>query len=118
MTEMMKKIMFLIVSLLLVSCVYTANDTKAKQKDIAAPIKSEEQAGVHEVGTILFNDLEGGFWGFLGDSGVRYEPMNLPNEFKVQGVKVRIMGRRLEDVGSLHMWGDILEIQSIERLTD
>ncbi|MHC4260864.1 MAG: hypothetical protein ACYSTF_10720 [Planctomycetota bacterium] len=68
-------------------------------------------------GTVRYIDLEGGFFGIVGDNGVHYEPHNLPPEFAVDGLRVifRAVGEdRVQCI--IPMWGKIVRIIWIERL--
>ena len=40
-------------------------------------------------GTVVFEDLEGGVWGIVGDDGMRYQVMNkLPKSVRSAGVSI------------------------------
>lgn len=43
-------------------------------------------------GTVQYTDLEGGHWFLLDDSGETYDPMNLPDGFKVEGKAIQFSG--------------------------
>ena len=65
-------------------------------------------------GIIKYITLEGGFYGIIGDDGVNYDPINLPDNFRIDGLKVVLTAIRREDLCSFHMWGIIIEIISIQ----
>jgi len=67
-------------------------------------------------GTVVFVSIEGGFYGIKGDDGRNYDPVNLPEEFRKDGLRVRYDVRELKDRASFHMWGTMVEIVHIERL--
>ena len=67
-------------------------------------------------GTVVFLSIEGGFYGIKGDNGKNYDPVNLPREFRKNGLRVRYEVRELRDRASVHMWGTIVEIVHIEEL--
>jgi len=67
-------------------------------------------------GTIKFIYLEGGFYGIIGDNGDHYDPINLNQEFQVDGLRVRFEAKIRDDLASFHMWGTIIEIIKIEKL--
>ena len=64
-------------------------------------------------GTVVKNDLEGGFFAIEGNDGKTYEPINLPEAFKEDGMRVKATVRIRSDIGSIHMVGDIVEIVDI-----
>ena len=65
-------------------------------------------------GTVVKKDLEGGFFAIDGDDGKTYEPLNLPEAFKNSGMRIKATVRVRDDVGSIRMVGDIVEIEDIE----
>lgn len=69
---------------------------------------------VAETGTVVYNGLEGGFYGIVGDSGSRFDPIGLAPEFQKAGLRVRFQARAHDDMASFHMWGTMIEIESIE----
>ena len=68
---------------------------------------------VSGTGTVLWYALEGGFFAIRGDDGKVYDPINLPAAFKRDGVKVRFSAKVRRDMMSIHMVGEIVEIQQI-----
>jgi hypothetical protein len=66
-------------------------------------------------GTVRFISLEGGFYGIVADDGTRYEPVNLKEEFRVDGLRVRFTAKPAMDQVSFQMWGLRIEILTIER---
>ena len=71
---------------------------------------------VHEKGTVVHLYFEGGFYGIVGDDGKNYDPIGLPPEFKVDGLRVRFAAN-FTHLMSYHMWGYIVRLISIERLS-
>ena len=67
-------------------------------------------------GTVVYQELEGGFWGIVGDDQMQYEPVSeLPRAVQVNNSRVEAL---LEpaDVISFKMWGQPVYIRSIKRL--
>ena len=67
-------------------------------------------------GTIKYLKFEGGFYGIIGDDGNHYKPIKLAEEFKKDGLKVRIEARERKGIISIHMWGKNVEILKIETI--
>lgn len=80
------------------------------KKTVAAPADV-----ISGTGTIKQVGVEGGFFGIVGDDGQNYDPQNLPEDFKVDGQKVRFQLRKSENQASFHMWGIIVEVVKIEK---
>jgi len=60
---------------------------------------------VNGSGTIQFNDFEGGFYGFVSDDDEKYVPINLPEEFEKEGIRIKYTLKILEDQPSIYQWG-------------
>ena len=68
------------------------------------------------VGTITFFDLEGGFYGLVADDGARYDPLNLDEAFRQDGLRVRFRAKLRTGVMTIRQWGKPVEIQEMSRL--
>lgn len=73
-------------------------------------------SSVSGTGTIRFIDLEGGFYGIEGDNGKKYDPMNLADEFKQDGLRVNFVADEKNNAASTHMWGTMVEIRKIKKI--
>jgi inhibitor of cysteine peptidase len=73
-------------------------------------------------GTIVYNDFEGGFYGIVSDSFIpgypinHLDPINLPQEFKEDGLRVWFKVRLRPDLYSFHMWGVMVEILEMHKI--
>jgi hypothetical protein len=76
----------------------------------------DKTSNISRTGTVKFNDFEGGFYGIISDAGEHYDPINLGKEFQVDGLRVRFEAKIRKDLGSIHMWGTLIEIIKIEKL--
>jgi hypothetical protein len=65
-------------------------------------------------GTVVFIEIEGGFFALRTDAGTTYEPVNLPERFAVNKMPVRVTARTRADLGSYRMVGPIIEIRTME----
>jgi hypothetical protein len=65
------------------------------------------------VGIIRRLPLEGGFYAIVGSDGVTYDPMNLPAEFRQDGLAVEAVARRRPDRLGTHQMGQIVELERI-----
>lgn len=70
---------------------------------------------VSGTGTIVYQNLEGGFYGIVGDDGANYLPLNLPDEFAQDNLSVTFTGIVQRDVATIQQWGtpfELIEISS------
>jgi len=88
-----------VVAVFATACIFSSDDEMAKGK-----------------GTVVYLDLEGGFYGIVADNGKRYDPINLPKEFQQDGLRVSFEAKIRDDLASFHMWGQLVEIIKINRL--
>lgn len=71
---------------------------------------------IEGTGEIKYNDFEGGFYGIVADDGEKYDPINLPIDLELDGIRVKYTLKTLENQSSIHMWGIVVEIIEIEKL--
>jgi len=71
---------------------------------------------INGTGIILFQDLEGGAYIIKDDSGHHYQPLSLPPDFKINGTRVSYQLHPVQDIVSIIMSGDPVEVISIEQV--
>lgn len=111
-------------ALLLAACAPSPPDpavARADPRDPDPPDVSLEDEPVPEdvvsaVGVVTYVDLEGGFYGIVVGDSARYNPTNLDPEFQEDGLEVRFRGRIQEDVMTIQMWGQPIELIEIMRM--
>jgi heat shock protein HslJ len=67
-------------------------------------------------GTVRWRELEGGFYAIDADDGRKFEPLNLSRDFRVDGLRVRVIAKPRPDMASIRMYGTPIEIVRISRL--
>lgn len=68
-------------------------------------------------GTVVYNDIEGGFWGLLSNDGRRFAPVNpLPESLQKQGKRIKARLSPVQVLSSLQ-WGEHVEIEHIEAIS-
>lgn len=75
------------------------------------PLRSDPRAVVNA--TVQFASIEGGCWTLRVSQSVSYLPLNLPDQFRTDGLQVRVDLLRRDDYGSVCMLGPVVEILSI-----
>jgi len=63
---------------------------------------------------VRFVNIGNGCWVLSNKLGHRYEPMQLAEEFRQEGLQVLVKFRSRADVGSVCMLRDVIEIDEIE----
>ncbi len=102
---MNKKRAFILLSLFLLFFLFTQNCSNPWSVEIIAGR-----------GRIVFLGFEGGFFGIEADNGEHYDPIDLPENYAVEGLRVKFIVKILSDVYSVHMWGYVAEVISIKKI--
>ena len=66
----------------------------------------------NERGTVIL----GLCWLIVNDDGMKYEPINLDAEFRIEDLSVKFEFKRRTDLGSICMQGRMIELIKIEKL--
>lgn len=64
------------------------------------------------IGQVQYVALEGGFYGIISEDGQQYFPVNMPQQYKAHGTRVRCTLVVLKDAATLAMWGIPVRITS------
>jgi inhibitor of cysteine peptidase len=67
-------------------------------------------------GTVTHQDLEGGFFGIIGDDGKKYDPLNLDAKYQKDGLRVAFQATEAQGMVSIHMWGTVVNLDFIEEI--
>lgn len=57
-----------------------------------------------------------GFWGIVAKDGTEYRAVNMPQQYKEEGVSIECLAEKLEDVSDMYMWGTIIRIISFKTI--
>jgi hypothetical protein len=69
------------------------------------------------VGTVSYQDIGTGFWGITDTQGNKWRPVNMPEQLKVEGSRVRCTVRIIDEDMSIHMWGEAVKIIAFQTPT-
>lgn len=72
---------------------------------------------VNSTGTVRYIDLEGGFYGIIGDDGESYLPGNLDEAYQKDGLRVTFTGMMDENASNFYMWGVPITLISVRVLS-
>jgi hypothetical protein len=75
----------------------------------------EDDKVLTEEGTVEHVDVAGDCWRIASHDGVNYEPLNLPDEFKKDGLAVRFSAKRRDDMVTTCMVGQVVELLGIRK---
>lgn len=99
----------LAVAVLLTAC---AHNTKPWTE-----LKPDGEGGppFHLTGTVTKMEIEGGLWVIRAQDGAKYNVINLPQDFQVDGAEVEADARRREHVMTIDAAGPSVDILRIRR---
>lgn len=66
-------------------------------------------------GKVVYQNLNGGFWGIVANNGNEYLPINMPEQLKKEGATVAVQLQEV-DMMSMYMWGTTVRIISFHTL--
>ena len=61
---------------------------------------------------MTYQPINGGFWGIIDDKGEYWRPVHCPDQLKIDGKKVTVKLREVEEGFSMFMWGTPVEVVS------
>ena len=67
-------------------------------------------------GEVAYINLEGGFYGIIGDDGQKYQPTNLSKQLRKPGLPIKFTAVSAPNSFSSFMWGTVITIQSATKL--
>ena len=79
----------------------------------ACGVLDVETVDIEGSGSVRFVDVEGGCWVIDTTDSVRYEPINLHEAMKVDGLFVQFRANRRTDLASACQVGQLIELKSI-----
>ena len=62
--------------------------------------------------------MEGGFYGIITDDGKKYLPLNLPERYRHDRLRVWFKAKLRRNVTTIYMWGEPIEILKIKRIKE
>jgi len=72
---------------------------------------------IQGTGTIQYIDLEGGFYGIIGDDQEHYDPLDIPSGYQQDNLRVEFKARLAPNQNRIHMWGKLIYILEIQQLS-
>ena len=101
---------FLMLAALLLGCtdIHNTNETQTGNE------AENENESIMLNCTVKYVDLEGGFYGLIcGDE--KYYPINLPEEYRQDGLRVSVVAR-ITNATTFAMWGTPVEVLEIRKV--
>ena len=68
-------------------------------------------------GKVVYQKLEGGFWGVVDQDAREWRPVNMPEQLKQEGKEVDLKVKEVDEEMSIFMWGAPVRILSFQTFT-
>jgi hypothetical protein len=94
----------------------TSGFSQGEPPETPSAKEKPDQAVFTVIGTIRHLDIEGGGWVIAEDGGKSYQPQDLSDGFKKDGLRVRAKVRRVKDAVGVLQAGEIVRIIQIEKI--
>lgn len=82
----------------------------------SAAIESSKTQSVTLTGSIIYKELEGGFYAFIAENGDRYTLHGLDETYQKNGLIVEVNGVTKPDVMTFTQFGTVLQVNTIKVL--
>ncbi|MDP2362309.1 MAG: hypothetical protein Q8M94_00925 [Ignavibacteria bacterium] len=103
----------ILICLMFISSCNTSENTSS----IIEPFNdnSVENTNLKIIGNVVYYTIEGGFYAINEESNRVYEPINLPERFQIDGLKVYVEAKRRTDLGTRRQVGEAIQIRTIKQ---
>jgi len=64
-------------------------------------------------GQILFQEMEGGFFGFINEDGTKYTPVGMDKANLRHGLVIQLTGRLLPEMITITQFGQVIKVESV-----
>ncbi|MCW8090676.1 hypothetical protein [Alteromonas sp. ASW11-130] len=93
---------------------------RPQEVEMKQPKERKENSAISQsmTGTIVYKNLEGGFYAFNSDSGEKFTFQRLPKEFHKHGLKIKVWGKPRKDVMTFTQYGTVFEVEKAEVIDD
>lgn len=99
------------------------SETESMPKELVAePVTQAEAVGDNAKGemtmkgSIIYKDLEGGFYAFIAENGDRYTLHGLDETYQKNGLVVEVKGTPKSDMMTFTQFGTVLQVSSVKVL--
>lgn len=111
-------------AIVMMGVVFMAGCQRQEQRQVSETTRTDSHSDttvatstdtISGTGLVVHLDLEGGFYGIIDDRGERLDLANIPEDFKVDSLRVRYQAAYVDRM-TTHMWGRPADLITIERL--
>lgn len=67
-------------------------------------------------GTVVYQNLSGGFWGIEDSKGKQWRPIKMPKALQKEGQSITAEVEEVEEEMSIFMWGTPVKVVSFDKI--
>lgn len=128
------KILLIVMTTLLASCAQDSTADKVNESEstklqpgavaLTPPPPSENELKASKPtmltlrGTVVYKNLEGGFFGFDADNGKKYMPSGLKEKYRRPGLIIEVTGVINTQMVTFQQYGSVLMVKSVKVIDD
>lgn len=93
----------------------SANDkvTELRLSNDMQELSSDKSKLLRLKGQVLFQEFEGGFFGFIDENGNKYTPIGMDKKHLRHGLVIEISGRVISDMITTTQFGEVIKVESV-----
>ena len=79
---------------------------------------AKKSASITIKGQVMFQEIEGGFFGFIDEKGKKYTPIGMNKKYLRHGLIVELTGTLLPNVMTTTQFGEVIKVKSVVIIDD
>ena len=80
--------------------------------------ENQKTANMTIQGTLVFQEMEGGFMGFIANDGKKYTPIGISKEHMRDGLIIEISGELKPNMITITQFGEVIKVNSVRVIDD
>jgi len=104
-----------LISAILVMMLFAACQHPQSPQDPARE-NANEKALIWQKATVVFIPHSGGFYGLVTEKGEKLLPLNLPDNFRIDGIVINVFGHKAPNVITSVNWGSPFDVKQVNLL--
>ena len=76
-------------------------------------VKPQKATIIKLKGQILFQEMEGGFFGFIDENGKKYTPVGIQKDHLRHGLVIELTGELMPNMITITQFGEVVKVHSV-----
>jgi hypothetical protein len=99
-----------------IDAVNTQKQAKVPELKMVNDMQEVDSAASNEItlkGQVLFQEMEGGFFGFIDDKGKKYTPVGMNKDYLRHGLVIELSGTLLPNMITITQFGEVIKVSKV-----